>query len=1114
VQKFLNEVNSDCQISKTNMNLKPDHDCLLRHGVEKSPKQSFIACIAMTMFYDKTYLVPDPDKPGKNKSVPLIRKFIKDSTSEVPTIQQMKKIILNAIDIDKFIIYQNGDLITSFANPKLDMEKQVKTENLRKEGVTEREAEREREVEVEGPNRFVKGEHIECNYRGLDKWYKGVIINVNRNDTYDISFGKIKVNIDDYKDSELYRKIDDLTKKNNQWYKIKPSIEPDEKESTIDSEKEDITYDLEFFEKVVEAYENFKRFLTDKNIFIDYTYLWDIICIPNPLLFEKGLNLVVLEMPEDDITNNIDLACPTNHYSAHRYVADKQSVILLKRDNWFEPIYLYNSTGNKGKPKIKTTFSPEHDRQLPIELQKVFEDIIKPQLKDKDKCGFNLSLDKKEYRFKTPPLLDELITKLIARGYDVKYQVLNFQGKVIGVNASKEGKHGFIPCYPSSLTLLKPKDKPLDKYGYVFMTDDIWQSYEDTLAFLKDYYKYEEPTNIDKVQCFDDRYFCKVADSEMDGTLVIGFLTNTNQFIQINKPKEISHITDNIKIITSNDTLVANIKSKSKAKAKAKAFKPDGPLVADINTLTSSKADSRRVDFIKRIQLETNFYNVFRNTIRILFNDYSNSEQRKKIQEECKEKTALYKDKLTKVIKSLKTLVNDNVEFVEEFNYKNINEDDIQSCIANKADNCIETDTSICKISTKNGKCIISFPSKNLVTDMPNEEYYFGRMADELIRYNRIKSFIFKPQAYLSFGKIKYNLRDDEIIVLQDMLTQEFFDNMKPSDINIYAKYNTYDNAEPIISKRYTSDVPLDELINPKIKDCNISEPEKITNKYWKLCFPNNYKEIIYKDSKNCGLYLIIDLVKAFTNKTLTINTMKEDLIDEYRRLITENESQAKASINLARRDKILDIIKCEGQVDSNKLLTNVEEMIMPEKFTPVSFDLWILLNKYEIPSFFISDYHLLETNRELNRFVCYQSKDNNYAFIVVPSMRQGKKILPEYKLIINETANAQINISDLPQTPCLDKLQNAIKAYYTIEYFIDNIFDKQLACKPPTKAAKIKESRDIVGQNPDILDIPEEEEDQHFDIEPVVQKKTPRKSTKKKGGRNISKNTRRKWSN
>jgi hypothetical protein len=126
VQKFLHEVNSDCQISKTNMNLKPDHTCLLRHGVERSSKQSFIACIAMTMFYDQTYKIPDPDKPGKNKkSIPLIRKFIPNAKTDVPTIQQMKQIIIDAIDIDKFITYQNGDLVTSFANPKLDMEKQV-----------------------------------------------------------------------------------------------------------------------------------------------------------------------------------------------------------------------------------------------------------------------------------------------------------------------------------------------------------------------------------------------------------------------------------------------------------------------------------------------------------------------------------------------------------------------------------------------------------------------------------------------------------------------------------------------------------------------------------------------------------------------------------------------------------------------------------------------------------------------------------------------------------------------------------------------------------------------------------------------------------------------------
>ena len=124
------------------------------------------------------------------------------------------------------------------------------------------------------------------------------------------------------------------------------------------------------------------------------------------------------------------------------------------------------------------------------------------------------------------------------------------------------------------------------------------------------------------------------------------------------------------------------------------------------------------------------------------------------------------------------------------------------------------------------------------------------------------------------------------------------------------------------------------------------------------------------------------------------------------------------------------------------------------------------------------------------------------------PETFQLKKLL-----IINEKKSSQINILDLPQTPCLDKLKNAIRVYYTIEYFIDNIFDKHL-CKAPRKDAKIKESRDIIGQNPDILEIPEEEaeeaEDQSFVIEPAKKKKL-KKSTKKKGGRIISKNTRRK---
>ena len=46
IQKFLKTDNKLCQISISNSNLKQNHTCILRQGVENSNKQSFLACIA------------------------------------------------------------------------------------------------------------------------------------------------------------------------------------------------------------------------------------------------------------------------------------------------------------------------------------------------------------------------------------------------------------------------------------------------------------------------------------------------------------------------------------------------------------------------------------------------------------------------------------------------------------------------------------------------------------------------------------------------------------------------------------------------------------------------------------------------------------------------------------------------------------------------------------------------------------------------------------------------------------------------------------------------------------------------------------------------------------
>ena len=210
---------------------------------------------------------------------------------------------------------------------------------------------------------------------------------------------------------------------------------------------------FEFFTRAVQAYENFISFLKDPKIYIDYTYLWDLFCMPNSGLFENGINLIILEIPEDDITNNIELVCPTNRYSTHIYDVRKRGLILIKRENYFEPIYGYRNDLDRNITQITKTFS-EYDRKLPKTLRAVFTKIIKPTLGER--CRTFPS--NKEYKFKHPELLDNLIISLIDKGYTIIKQVLNFQGKVIGLlTKSPKGIEGFVPCFPSALTNLKNK---------------------------------------------------------------------------------------------------------------------------------------------------------------------------------------------------------------------------------------------------------------------------------------------------------------------------------------------------------------------------------------------------------------------------------------------------------------------------------------------------------------------------------------------------------------------------------------------------------------------------------------------------------------------------------
>jgi len=884
MQTILHEVNADCQVSKTNTNLKDDHPCLLRHGIEINQNQSFIACISDAIFFGKEVI----DDSGQKR------------TAKILSISEMRERIIKAITIDTFIKYQNGNLVTDFHN--------------------------------------------------MDK----------------------TVNLDKYKDSKLYSKID-LNK---------------------DADKA-------YYTKVISAFENFKAYLRDNDAFIDHTYLWDIISMPNKYLFPTGVNLVIFDLPKDDITNNVQLICPSNHYSTEYYQARKPTIIMMRENNYYEPIYTY--TTSKKAINIVTKFK-EYDRNLSKTMRAVFKEIIKPFF---DIICRPLSSMPTIYKAKRPLLLYDLIQKLDKYEYEVKKLVLNFNSKVIGVIAKEPlpaDRTGFIPCYPSALDEELKKD--LD---FVFMTDlTLWNDYKTTVQFLN------KLTSRSKKRRDEPDIPCKPAFKVIEDEHVVGILTDTNQFIQLSQPIRPDEIDSELDLPSfNNNNYIVDINAK--------------PMVnTEVEFTTKQEVDEVRVDYIKKIRLETNFYNVFRNTIRILLNNYENANIRNSIENEISKEYIIYSEKLRNMIELLETLVKDKMQFTGDKNYYNLI-DNVSTCIVKDKDSCSEA-SQLCAV-TENGKCKLILPEHNLITEKLNKPIYFARMADEMIRYSRIKSFMFEPQTYLSFGSIGYNLRDNEIILIQSLLTQEYFETLVPAITNKYIKFNSYDEAQPVITQVYENTIPsLDQAIGRKNQViCDKIIKDHIISSVWKPCFPEGYGEIEYSKYNYCTFNFIIDLIERKTKEQLSINQIKNELFNEYKNYIQENVN------------KIVNILIREGKKTlGDQVLAGtltLSNLIYTDNYFLTTFDLWLLVTKYKIPTIFICQNNILQTNFEKHAFVGYGDEGDDFAFIMIPGFRPEN--VPGYKLIQSDEGNVFISLNKLKEEG-VEKIQNAFRNKKSIEQYLE----------------------------------------------------------------------------
>ena len=531
------------------------------------------------------------------------------------------------------------------------------------------------------------------------------------------------------------------------------------------------------FLTIANSYTNFIAFLNSEEK-IDYSYLWDIISKKKGL-FINGINLILLELVNDDITDKINIICPSNSFSGEPYSINKDTTLIIKQDDKYEPIYLVEYLGDaKSKPATATSKSKSSKNTISIskffkkntkpipEINKIINKIIK---NIQDHCSPRPIPILKHYDFVRNKQLKEVIEILNSLNYIIVNQVLNYNSKIIALMVqSKTEKRElyYVPCYPSNILIdMATKDVKL-----IWISEVKWNQYKKTKEFLEELAS--ESNNA---------ILCRPRLKVIEKNNIVGIITETNQYVKVEPAVTSESINDELTAINYKYIDVNLINNDY--------------LEADKISLTGSPSNT--LSDLDKINYEKKLYNSFRNTIRILLSSIKikiTSNYSQTIVEIIKNTSLNYFEKSELIIKELKTLTNNYITFfdISYDDYKSYNRDEITSCV-NKM-SC--KNKFFCDFDERTKICKLKLPQINFYTNTNNEDYYYERVADELIRYNRIRDFILSQRSFLNFSSIRYNLKNNELLIIESKLNDEFLNSLVPIDI-------------------YNNDVIPYDLINP-----------------------------------------------------------------------------------------------------------------------------------------------------------------------------------------------------------------------------------------------------------------------------------------------------------
>jgi hypothetical protein len=382
---------------------------------------------------------------------------------------------------------------------------------------------------------------------------------------------------------------------------------------------------------------------------------------------------------------------------------------------------------------------------------------------------------------------------------------------------------------------------------------------------------------------------------------------------------------------------------------------------ADKTVATVTKGDRKREKMTKYISLESQFYHAFRSRVRTLLNQHVNRKMANRIRKTSEEPTLLYKQKMTQIEKSVRDLIEDHIIFVDIDDDVLLDMSEINECddASDKSPNCLVKE---------NGVAQLVIPKWHLLSKYDNENIYVGRLADELVRNDRVKSFMYDTKTRMNARNVDYSINRDEIILAQSALTLDNFEDTEKTNASRYAKQTNYELANPSISVLHSNEkIPLADQYQPvneeeeyakdgegdDAHDCLAKMVPIIGNQLqiWRRIFSEDAREHVFRNTEHCTYQPIIRIAEDVLGERWNDQGIRSRLWSIYSQMFEENpELIGKVAGVMRKQGKSKMFERIARNVKMDSVLSEFESIVLSEHYYITDMDIWAIASEYDLP--------------------------------------------------------------------------------------------------------------------------------------------------------------------